>query len=312
MDGQKGGKQRRSPSRTSARSTRPSFSPDGTKIAFSALSGGFSDLFVYDLDSQGAAAAHRGRLRRPAAGVVAGRTPDRVRDRPLLDEPRHAGRRQLPPGPHRRGVGAGHAAAHLREGQEHQPAVGGGRQGPLLPVRPHRHHERLPPGRRQPRPLPAHRPHHRGQRHHRPEPRPHRGRGHAAASPTACTTRTATRSTRSTTPRRLAGWRVLHGGAADGERDPGRQGRGRGGRGAARTRSRAWPTPAPSPRRPTRRSSASTTSASPTSAGGAGRYGAFFGGGISMWFSDMLGNHSLGTVLPDRASERATPTWAAS
>jgi Tol biopolymer transport system component len=35
----------------------------------------------------------------------------------------------------------------------------------------------------------------------------------------------------------------------------------------------------------------------PYIAGGADRYGAFFGGGISMSFSDMLGNHSLGTVL---------------
>jgi hypothetical protein len=35
----------------------------------------------------------------------------------------------------------------------------------------------------------------------------------------------------------------------------------------------------------------------PYIAGGADRYGAFFGGGISMQFSDMLGNHSLGTVL---------------
>ncbi len=35
----------------------------------------------------------------------------------------------------------------------------------------------------------------------------------------------------------------------------------------------------------------------PFLAGGADRYGAFFGGGISMSFSDMLGNQSLGTML---------------
>ena len=35
----------------------------------------------------------------------------------------------------------------------------------------------------------------------------------------------------------------------------------------------------------------------PYLSGGADQYGAFFGGGISMSFSDMLGNHSLGTVL---------------
>ena len=31
--------------------------------------------------------------------------------------------------------------------------------------------------------------------------------------------------------------------------------------------------------------------------GGTGRYGAFFGGGIAMSFCDMLGNHTLDTVL---------------
>ncbi|PYQ50238.1 MAG: hypothetical protein DMF78_16275 [Acidobacteria bacterium] len=37
--------------------------------------------------------------------------------------------------------------------------------------------------------------------------------------------------------------------------------------------------------------------------GGAGPYGAFFSGGISMAFSDMLGNHSLGTMFQiDRSS----------
>jgi Tol biopolymer transport system component len=35
----------------------------------------------------------------------------------------------------------------------------------------------------------------------------------------------------------------------------------------------------------------------PYLSGGTGQYGAFFGGGIAMSFSDMLGNHSLGTVL---------------
>jgi hypothetical protein len=35
----------------------------------------------------------------------------------------------------------------------------------------------------------------------------------------------------------------------------------------------------------------------PYAVGGVGRYGAFFGGGVSMAFSDMLGNHTLNTVL---------------
>jgi hypothetical protein len=41
----------------------------------------------------------------------------------------------------------------------------------------------------------------------------------------------------------------------------------------------------------------------PYVSGGADRYGAFFGGGVSMSFSDMLGNHSLGTTFQvDRIS----------
>ena len=41
----------------------------------------------------------------------------------------------------------------------------------------------------------------------------------------------------------------------------------------------------------------------PYLSGGADRYGAFFGGGVSMSFSDMLGNHSLGTTFQvDRIS----------
>ena len=56
--------------------------------------------------------------------------------------------------------------------QEHQPAVGGGRHEPLLPLRPQRHHQHLSPGRGQRRAAPAHRPPHRRQRHHRAEPRP--------------------------------------------------------------------------------------------------------------------------------------------
>ena len=41
----------------------------------------------------------------------------------------------------------------------------------------------------------------------------------------------------------------------------------------------------------------------PYVSGGADRYGAFFGGGVAMSFSDMLGNHNLGTVLQvDRIS----------
>ena len=40
--------------------------------------------------------------------------------------------------------------------------------------------------------------------------------------------------------------------------------------------------------------------------GGTGRYGAFFGGGISMSFSDMLGNTRLRQMDPGRRIARFT------
>jgi hypothetical protein len=52
MDGQKGGKQTEIQIPDIGEINGPSFSPDGRKIVFSALSGGLSDLFVYDLDGK--------------------------------------------------------------------------------------------------------------------------------------------------------------------------------------------------------------------------------------------------------------------
>jgi Tol biopolymer transport system component len=52
MDGEKGGKQIEIPFPDLGEINAPTFSPDGRKIAFSALSGGLSDLFVYDLESK--------------------------------------------------------------------------------------------------------------------------------------------------------------------------------------------------------------------------------------------------------------------
>ena len=63
----------------------PSWSPDGRSIAVSALAGGLTDLYVCDVASGRAATTHRRCVCRSAAGVVARRPHDRVRDRALLE-----------------------------------------------------------------------------------------------------------------------------------------------------------------------------------------------------------------------------------
>ena len=63
----------------------PTWSPDGQAIAFSALAGGFTDLYVYDLATRHAAAAHRRCVCRSASGVVARRPLDRVCHRTLFE-----------------------------------------------------------------------------------------------------------------------------------------------------------------------------------------------------------------------------------
>ena len=60
---------------------------------------GFTDLYLYDLQSEHAAQADLRRVRRPAAGLVARRHEHRVRDRPVLDRPVAAVHRQLPDRP---------------------------------------------------------------------------------------------------------------------------------------------------------------------------------------------------------------------
>ena len=65
--------------------TDPTWSPDGQQIAFSAMVGGFTDLYVYDLRDGKTRRLTERRLRRPPARVVAGRADDRLRHRPLHD-----------------------------------------------------------------------------------------------------------------------------------------------------------------------------------------------------------------------------------
>ena len=81
----------RSAARRWARSTPRASRRTASAWCSPALAGGFTDLFVYDLADEHAAPPDRGRLRRPAAGLVARRADDRVRDRPLLHRSRDAG-----------------------------------------------------------------------------------------------------------------------------------------------------------------------------------------------------------------------------
>ena len=63
----------------------PTWSPDGTRIAFSALAGGVSDLSVVDLASGAIRRLTADAVRRSSARLVAGRNGDRVHDRSIHD-----------------------------------------------------------------------------------------------------------------------------------------------------------------------------------------------------------------------------------
>ena len=284
-----------------ARSQTPSFSPDGKRVVFAALAGGFTDLFVYDLEA--------GALRRltedayadlqPAwspDGTPIAFTTDRFStDLATLDTG------QLPPG--RRSTWRSRddprRCPRFTGGQEHQPAVdaapatavyflsdaGGATNVYRLDVADGALFQLTDLD-------------HRRQRHHRAQPRAERRPRARTASPSACTTSEKLRDLRHRRPRapgRMAG-------GADGRRrtrasSPARKPPGEvlaahadrrarpGRRGRVRAEAR------------TRPSSASTTWASRPSAPATGRYGGFVSGGIAMSFSDMLGEHTLDTIL---------------
>ena len=94
----------------------PTWSPDGNSIAFSGLVGGFTDLFVYDLDGEPAAAADDRSVRRARSGVVARRHAAGVQHRSVHDQPADARRRRPAAGGDRRRVRARSAPAGGFEG----------------------------------------------------------------------------------------------------------------------------------------------------------------------------------------------------
>ena len=121
----------------------PSWSPDGQAIAFSAVVGGLTDLYLYDLAADSLVQlthdpyADLQPAGRPTAGY-------RVRDRPLHYPARRSGRRPLYAGRARRGRGYRRAGAGIPGCEAHQPAVVARRCQPLLPRRSRRDHQRLP------------------------------------------------------------------------------------------------------------------------------------------------------------------------
>ena len=83
----------------------PTWSPDGNTIAFSGLVGGFTDLFVYDLNGEPAEAADHRSVRGARSGLVARRQDAGVQHRSLHDQPADAGGRRPAAGGARRRVG---------------------------------------------------------------------------------------------------------------------------------------------------------------------------------------------------------------
>src|SRR5439155_1081559 len=77
---------------------------------------------------------------------------------------------QLPAGAAGRGDGPHRAAPRVRRRQAHRPAVGPGRQEPVLRVGSQRHRERVPAGCRKRRSLPGDEPLHRAERDHAAQP----------------------------------------------------------------------------------------------------------------------------------------------
>ena len=125
----------------------PTWSPDGNQIAFSALAGGLSDLFIYDL----AASA----LQRVTTDAFSELHPawspdgriDRVQHRPVHQQPARPGRRPDQAG----GAGRRHRqhprARRVRRREEHQSAVDARQPRRLLRLGPPGDLQRLPHGR---------------------------------------------------------------------------------------------------------------------------------------------------------------------
>ena len=88
VDVDRGRRSARSECRSVDEIVNPTWSPDGKQIAFSALIGGFNDLFVYDLDGERAEAADERCLREIDPAWSPDGSDDRVQHRSVHDEPR--------------------------------------------------------------------------------------------------------------------------------------------------------------------------------------------------------------------------------
>ena len=118
-------------------------------LAFSALDGGVTDLYLYDLRQRPAAPAHQRSLRGSAAGMVAGRKADRVRHGLIFERPVYASFGATELAVVEAESGAISALPSLTSFEAPEPAVVERRRKHPLRRRPRRDQQRLSPRRRQ-------------------------------------------------------------------------------------------------------------------------------------------------------------------